>query len=76
MKTIPDEPKPEETLKVKYSDDKWEPNFNGILEAMREYAKVYHKAKLKEELVKYETWNRDQKDLIMFTVDKYLNRQK
>ena len=53
MKSI--EPNPEEILKVKYSNDKWEPNFNGILEAMREYAEAYHKAKLKEELVKYET---------------------
>ena len=74
MKTS--EPNPEEILKVKYSDDKWEPNFNGILEAMREYAEVYHKAKLRGELIKYETWNRDQKDLIIFTVDEYLKRCK
>ena len=70
MKTS--ELKPEEILKVKYSDDKWEPDFKGILEAMREYAEAYHKAKLKEELVKYEIWNRNQRDLVMFTVDEYL----
>ena len=51
MKTS--EPKPEEILKVKYSNDKWEPNFNGILEAMREYAEVYHKEKLREELIAF-----------------------
>ena len=55
MKTIPDDPRPEKILKAKYSDDKWEPDFKGIIEVMREYAEAYHKAKLKEELVKYET---------------------
>ena len=111
MKTIPDEPKPEETLKaklefiekvideylklkemksielnpeeilkVKYSDDKWEPNFKGILEAMREFAEVYHKAKLRRELINYSVWKRKkflaESEFTESVVDEYLNRQK
>ena len=78
----PSEPNPEEILKVKYSDDKWEPDFEGILEAMREYAEAYHKAKLREELINYVRWFGPENMPIEFPtsegvfVDKYLNRQK
>jgi len=40
----------EEILAAKYANDKWEPNFNGILEVMDIWAEIYHKEKLREEL--------------------------
>ena len=74
MKTS--EPKPEEILKVKYSDDKWEPDFKGIIEVMREYAEAYHKDKLRGELINYSVWTRNkflaESEFIEGVVNEYL----
>ena len=43
----------EEILRAKYANDKWQPNFEGILEVMDKWAKIYHKEKLREELVSF-----------------------
>ena len=45
----------EETLKEIYRNDKWEPNFKGIIKAMQEY----HKSQLKDELIKFDKWYRN-----------------
>jgi|WetSurSiteA1Bulk_404760.scaffolds.fasta_scaffold105168_1 hypothetical protein len=43
----------EEILKEKYANDKWEPNFKGILEAMEQY----RAEGLRKELIRFLKWH-------------------
>jgi len=61
----------EEILKEKYANDKWEPNFKGILEAMEQY----RAEGLREELIKFARQFYADEETCIHNVNEYLSNK-
>lgn len=69
------EPKPEEILKSKFKNSFLDIDYLELyLEAMQEYAEQFHKEKLREELIKFQTYCNEEQVLYVsdFIIDEYL----